>query len=68
MRFEGFAGVVNFQKAFRKIKVGQCFVVPWFETDKMGIGRPKDGATCGFGAKVFKMDKVENGIKVTRLK
>lgn len=58
---------MNFQKAFKKIKVGQSFVVPWFETDKMGLGRPEEGATCGFGGKVFKLDKTENGIKVTRL-
>ncbi len=58
---------MNFQKAFKKIKVGQSFVVPWFECDKMGLGRPEQGATAGFGGKVFKLDKVENGIKVTRL-
>lgn len=58
---------MNFAKAFKKIKVGQSFVVPWFECDKMGLGRPESGATCGFGGKVFKLDKVENGIKVTRL-
>ena len=58
----------NFSRAFQKVKVGQSFVVPWFETDKMGLGRPESGATVGFGAKVFKLDKTENGIKVTRLK
>lgn len=58
---------MSFQNLFRKIKVGQCFVVPWFECDKMGIGRPESGATIGAGGKVFKLDNVENGIKVTRL-
>lgn len=58
---------MSFQNAFRKVKVGQSFVVPWFECDKMGIGRPDAGATIGVGGKVFKLDKTENGIKVTRL-
>lgn len=58
---------MTFQKLFRKIKVGQSFVVPWYECDKMGMGRPEMGATVGFGGKVFKLDKTENGIKVTRL-
>ena len=58
---------MSFQKLFRKIQVVQSFVVPWFECDKMGMGRPEAGATCGFGDKIFKLDKVENGIRVTRL-
>lgn len=57
----------NFPQLFAKIKVGQSFVVPWFECDRMGLGRPDTGATCAMGGKVFKLDKVENGIKVTRL-
>ena len=57
----------SFSKLFTKLKVGQSFVVPWFETDKMGMGRPDTGATVGLGGKIFKLDKVQNGIKVTRL-
>ena len=56
-----------FPKLFKKVKVGGSFVVPWEECDKMGLGRPEGGATVGMGPKVFKLDPVENGIKVTRL-
>lgn len=57
----------EYRALFQKIKVGQSFVVPWFECDRMAMGRPESGATVGLGDKIFKLDKVENGIKVTRL-
>lgn len=57
----------KYPKLFAEVKVGQSFTVPWAETDRMGLGRPEMGATVGFGGKVFKLDKTETGIKVTRL-
>lgn len=58
---------MNYPQKFKTIKVGESFTVPWADCDTMGMGRPETGATVGFAGKVFKLDKTEAGIEVTRL-
>ncbi len=60
---------MNFQKAFAKIKIGQSFVVPWFEIDKVGLGLPPKGknAIVMVGGKTFSLEQTQNGMKVSRL-